>query len=159
MKTSYFSPDALEFVRLLAKHNVRYVIVGGVAVIYYGSARLTGDIDFFYDVAIENVTQLYAALEEFWQGSIPGIKSREDLTGDDVIIQFGNIPNRIDLITSVDAVTFEDVWAHRLEEKITIDNTEYPIYFINLKHLIKNKESVKRGKDLDDLKFLKKLKL
>jgi len=44
-----FSPDILEFIRLLHAHQVRYVVVGGEAVIYHGHARLTGDIDFFYD--------------------------------------------------------------------------------------------------------------
>ena len=49
LEASYFSPDILEFIKLLHVHRVRYVVVGGEAVIYYGHARLTGDIDFFYD--------------------------------------------------------------------------------------------------------------
>lgn len=47
MKVSHFSKDVREFLMLLAKYQVKYLIVGGEAVIYYGYARLTGDIDFF----------------------------------------------------------------------------------------------------------------
>lgn len=158
MKGSCFSPDVQDFIELLAKYDVRYVIVGGEAVIYYGFARVTGDIDFFYESSKENASRLYSVLFEFWNGSIPGIKKMEDLIGEDVIIQFGITPNRIDLITSIDAVTFEDAWVNRLIEKVTIDDKEYPIYFIGLDQLIRNKEKVKRNKDMMDLKYLRALK-
>lgn len=158
MKISYFSKDILDFVKLLAKYEVRYVIVGGAAVIYYGSTRLTGDVDFFYDSSAENAAKLFSLLKEFWKGHIPGIKKKEELTGPGIIIQFGRIPNRVDLVTSIDAVTFENAWQNRLEEEITIDDEEYPVYFIGLDQLIKNKGSVKRPKDIDDLEFLEKLK-
>ena len=48
IESAHFSPDVREFIGLLHKHGVRYVIVGGEAVIYYGYARFTGDVDFFY---------------------------------------------------------------------------------------------------------------
>lgn len=158
MKGLSFSPDVKDFIKLLAKYNVRYVIVGGEAVIYYGFVRLTGDIDFFYESSAENANKLFSALLEFWQGNIPGIKKVDDLIGEDVIIQFGIIPNRIDLITSIDAVEFKEVWENRLEEKILIGNKECPLYFIGLDQLIKNKESAKRDKDLVDVKYLYALK-
>jgi len=62
MESSYFSPDIQEFIRLLFIHKVRYLIVGGEAVIYYGYARLTGDIDFFYERTKQNTKSLYTAL-------------------------------------------------------------------------------------------------
>lgn len=46
---AHFSPDTQDFIRLLHRYSAHYIIVGGEAVIYYGSARLTGDVDFFYD--------------------------------------------------------------------------------------------------------------
>jgi len=157
MKRSYFSTDVRDFLKLLAKYDVRYVIIGGVAVIYYGSVRLTGDIDFFYESSAENAAKMFSILKEFWRGIIPGIKKEEELIGENIVVQFGVPPNRIDLITTIEAVKFEEVWENRLVEKITIDNEEYPVYFISLEHLIKNKESVNRNKDLEDLKFLSKL--
>jgi hypothetical protein len=158
MKGSYFSPDVQNFIELLAKYDVRYVIVGGEAVIYYGFTRVTGDVDFFYESSKENASRLFSALFEFWQGSIPGIKKMEDLLGEDVIIQFGMPPNRIDLITSIDAVTFEEAWEHRISEKVKIAEKEYPIYFIGIDQLIANKEKVSRNKDMMDLKYLRVLK-
>jgi hypothetical protein len=62
----HFSPDILEFILLLHTQAVRYVVVGGEAVIYYGHARLTGDIDFFYDSSEENTAALFHALSVFW---------------------------------------------------------------------------------------------
>ena len=77
MKASHFSLDVLDFLLLLSIHKVRYVIVGGEAVIYYGFARLTGDIDFFYEPTAENARRLYRTLDKFWRGSIPGIQSHK----------------------------------------------------------------------------------
>ena len=158
MKGSCFSPDVQDFIKLLAKNDVHYLIVGGEAVIYYGFLRLTGDIDFFYRCSKENAARLFSVLLEFWRGTIPGIKKVEELMGEDVVIQFGVPPNRIDLITSIEGVEFSEAWKNRLEEKVTIDDEEYPIYFIGLEELIKNKQTIKRDKDIMDLKYLLALK-
>ena len=66
MKELYFSKDILDFLYLLYKHQVKYLIVGREAVIFYGHARLTGDIDFYYDRSTENVNKLFKALNKFW---------------------------------------------------------------------------------------------
>ena len=158
MKGTLFSPDVQDFIKLLAKYDVRYVIIGGVAVIYYGSLRLTGDIDFLYEPSAENAEKLYSVLKAFWRDSIPGVMSADELVGEGIVVQFGVPPNRIDLLTSIETVTFKEVWDNRLVDKMLIDGKEYPVYFIGLEHLIKNKESVKRNKDIDDLKYLKKLR-
>jgi hypothetical protein len=158
MKASYFSKDIQEFIVLLNKYNVHYVIVGGEAVIYYGYIRVTGDIDFFYDSSLKNAENLYFALIEFWHESIPGIKCKEDLAGKNNIIQFGRPPNRLDLISSIDSITFEEAWNYKVKEKIVINGKTYSVYFIGLNELIKNKNSIKRNKDLDDLKYLYALK-
>lgn len=158
MKGSLFSPDVQDFIKLLAEYNVRYVIIGGVAVIYYGSLRLTGDIDFFYESSAENARKLFSVLKDFWRGTIPGIKKEEELIGENIVVQFGIPPNRIDLLTSIEAVKFAEAWENRLVEKVKIDNEEYQVYFIGLEQLIKNKESIKRNKDIEDLKYLNSLK-
>ena len=59
MKAEQFTSDVREFLRLLAVHRVRYLIVGGVAVIYYGYGRLTGDVDFLYDCSQDNASRLW----------------------------------------------------------------------------------------------------
>jgi hypothetical protein len=72
MRASYFSKDVQEFLKLLASRQVKYLIVGGEAVIYHGYARLTGDVDFFFEPSKQNARKLYKALKEFWAGEIPG---------------------------------------------------------------------------------------
>src|SRR5688500_12636840 len=108
-----FSPDTLEFIRLLAKYSVRCVIVGGQAVIFHCYARFTGDVDFFYSNEPANAEALFRALLEFWEGNIPGIFCAADLQQPATVIQFGRPPNRIDLLTSINGVTFEEAWSTR----------------------------------------------
>lgn len=158
MRASHFSEDIQEFFVLLCKHGVKYVIVGGEAVIYYGYARLTGDVDFFYERTEENVNRLFRALSDFWQGAVPGIDNRAELLEEGTIIQFGLPPNRIDLINKLDGVGFEDVWANKVTDEMEIDDRTIPVYFIGIDSLITNKKCAGRHKDLEDLQFLVKAK-
>ena len=155
---SHFSKDTQEFLLLLARHRVNYVIVGGEAVIYHGHARLTGDVDFYYEGSRENTLKLYEALNSFWSGDIPGVSSWEELTESGIILQFGVPPNRIDLLNFIDGVAFEEAWENRVEVTIEISGKTVPVYFLGLNELIKNKEAMKRPKDLEDLKYLWKAK-
>jgi len=154
MRASHFSRDTQEFLLLLARHRVNYVIVGGEAVIYHGHARLTGDVDFYYESSRENTLKLYEALSEFWSGDVPGVSSWEELTESGIILQFGVPPNRIDLLNSIDGVVFEEAWENRVEVTTEISGKTVPVYFLGLNELIKNKEAMKRPKDLEDLKYL-----
>lgn len=151
---SNFSEDILDFILLLNKNNVRYVIVGGEAVIYYGYARLTGDVDFYYDITKDNIEKLYSALQIFWSNDIPGIKSSSELSVSGNIFQFGVPPNRIDLINTIDGVNFSEVWENRLTEKLSIGSETYDLYIIGIDDLIKNKRATGRHKDLEDLEYL-----
>lgn len=150
----YFSEDASEFLRLLAKHKVRYLIVGGEAVIYYGHARLTGDIDIFCERTRGNVKKLYAALKEFWDNDVPGISRQDELLREGMIFQFGVPPNRIDLINAIDGVEFQPAWKNKTTAVFPHRRKNIRVYYIGLRELIKNKAAVKRDKDREDLKFL-----
>lgn len=158
MTPAPFSRDIREFLAWLARRNVRYVIVGGEAVIYYGHARLTGDIDIFFDNSPKNCLRLYAALVDFWQGSVPGVASPGDLQGDNLIVQFGLPPHRIDLLSAISAVDFTQAWKGKVTEKIKIGRTPYPVYYIGLKELIRNKKAVLRPRDMEDLEFLNRIR-
>jgi hypothetical protein len=81
MSESYFSDDVLDFLHLLSKYWVKYLIVGDEAVIFYGYVRLTGDIDFFYDRSEDNIDKLFSALSEFWNNDIPGISEKKRVGG------------------------------------------------------------------------------
>ncbi len=155
MKPSHFSRDTVDLLRLLHECQVRYVIVGGEAVIYYGHIRLTGDIDIFYDASPDNAGHLYDALNTFWDGTVPGISGAEEFATAGTIVQFGTPPNRIDLINRIEGVAFPDAWNSRVEDSIQIDQNIIPVYYIGLELLMKNKEAVGRYKDLDDLQFLR----
>ena len=158
MNSSHFSKDIQEFLFLLKKHNVQYLIVGGEAVIYYGLARLTGDVDFYYRNEIDKIVKLYNVLQEFWMGNIPGLKSIDELKEPGFVIQFGVPPNRIDLINKIDNVEFEKAWENKKIEKIKAKKESIPIFYIGLKELIKNKQALNRFKDQEDLKYLRKIK-
>lgn len=150
----HFSPDTRTFIELLHTHDVRFLIVGGEAVILHGHARLTGDVDFFFANDADNVRRLYSALEVFWDGDVPGIDRAADLAPEGMIIQFGLPPNRIDLINEIDGVGFEEAWNGRLEAVMVGPRGEIPIPYIGLNALVKNKRAAGRPKDLDDLSYL-----
>lgn len=149
--SEHFSEDLQELFLLLAKHEVRYLIVGGEAVIYYGHARLTGDLDVFYEFTPENCSALFTALEEFWAGCIPGFTDPRDFQ-EGLIVQFGVPPNRLDLLNKISGVTFEEAWPGRLEVQLRSSGTK--LNYIGKDALLKNKAASGRPKDLQDIVFL-----
>ncbi|MDR8393395.1 nucleotidyltransferase [Aliifodinibius sp. S!AR15-10] len=158
MKADHFSADTQEFLFLLHKYQVKYMIVGGEAVIYYGYPRLTGDVDFFYLNSSGNIKALFEALLEFWNGDIPGITDQEELGNLGYVIQFGTPPNRIDLLNSIEGVKFDNAWEDKKREQVQINGESVPIFIIGLSHLLINKEKVGRSKDQDDLEYLRQIK-
>ena len=151
---SHFSPDTRAFLGALAAKEVRYLIVGGEAVILHGHVRLTGDVDFFFARDRENLGRLFSALEEFWAGDIPGVESPADLAPEGLVIQFGHPPNRIDLVNDIDGVSFDEAWAGRVDAVVPTESGEVLLTFIGLEALVKNKRASRRPKDLDDLAYL-----
>ena len=149
-----FSPDVLEFLRQLNNHGVHFMIVGGEAVIFYGHIRLTGDVDVFFDRSPGNAARLFEALQEYWQGVIPGLDDPSQLEDSGVVFQFGIPPNRIDLLNDIDGVSFDDAWPRRTEVMIGDGADRIPLSYIGLDDLIVNKRVSGRPKDLDDLPFL-----
>jgi hypothetical protein len=152
----YFSSDIRDFIALLHRHEVRCVVVGGEAVIHYGHARLTGDIDFFYDRTVDNAQALFQAMLAFWSGTIPGLKAADELLEQGVIIQFGRPPNRIDLLNQIDGVTFAEAWLTRVTVPVETPEGDALLHFLGIENLIRNKEAANRPKDLDDLAYLRK---
>lgn len=153
---AYFSSDIREFFRLLARRQVRYLVVGGEAVIYYGHVRFTGDVDFFYDLELANVRELFSALEEFWDGQVPGIGGPAELMEAGMVVQFGRPPHRIDLLNRIDGVTFAEAWPLRKEVTLRFTDQDLIIHYLSLEKLIQNKAAAGRPKDLDDLEYLRR---
>ena len=151
---SAFSPDVQDFLRALHAHKVKFMIVGGEAVIFYGHIRVTGVIDVFYDREPDNAVSLLKALEEFWQGDIPDLGDPSELEKRGVIFQFGVPPNRIDLLNNIDGVDFESAWRRRTRVLLESQTGNVPFSYIGLEDLIQNKRASGRPKDQEDLPFL-----
>ena len=142
------SQDFKEFVQLLNAHKVQYLIVGGYAVAFHGFPRTTGDIDFWVKPFDENAERLMQALIDFGFGSVD--LSKEDFLTKDRVIQLGFPPNRIDIMTTISGVEFDECW----KEKEEIDFEGEKINFISLHYLKINKKTTGRDKDKMDLKNL-----
>jgi hypothetical protein len=110
--------DFKEFVELLIKHNAEYLIIGGYAVGVYGYPRYTGDLDIWLNPTKENAEKIIQAVKEFGFGSFK--LTVDDFTKNGNIIQMGNPPLRIDLLTEIDGVEFNECYRNR--EIITINN-------------------------------------
>ena len=140
--------DFKEFIQFLNDNHVQYLIVGGYAVAIHGHPRYTKDIDIWIETSLDNANNLLQALEQFGFSSL-GLQIQDFLTPDQ-IIQLGYPPNRIDLLTNIDGVVFEDCYPLRLE--VLIDDVF--VTFIDLDNLKKNKKASGRLQDLADLENL-----
>jgi predicted nucleotidyltransferase len=141
--------DFKEFVTLLIKNNVEYLIVGGYAVGIHGHPRYTGDLDIWLNPTEGNAMNILKCVQEFGFGSFNLQVS--DFTKLGNVIQFGNPPLRIDLLTEIDGVKFEACFNNKKE--VELDGLI--VNFIGYGDLIKNKKESGRLKDLDDIDNLK----
>jgi len=143
------SKDFKEFIELLNKNNVNYLLVGGYAVGYHSRPRYTEDIDILIEPSLENAKKIIHVLNKF---GFTGISvSIEELIQPEKIIQLGLPPQRIDILTSIDGVNFNDAWERRIVDSFG----DIPVFIISLKDLIKNKSSSGRIKDLQDIEWIK----
>jgi len=143
-------PDFKDLLRSFNKHQVTYLIVGGYAVMKYTEPFYTKDIDLWIDATSENAERTFAALIEF--GAPMADLTIHDLTQPHIVFQFGMAPARVDVITSIDAVTFADAWNDRVETRLD----DIAISIISLPDLIRKKEASNRDTDRIHLARLKK---
>ena len=141
--------DFKEFIELLRSNAVEFLVVGAHALAVHGRPRYTGDLDIWVRPAPENFARLIKALDAFGFASL-GV-STEDFMAPQAMVQLGYPPARIDLLTSIDGVTFEDCFAHRLD--VMIGSTMLPV--ISIDDLIRNKLAAGRAKDLVDVESLR----
>ncbi|MFH0730598.1 MAG: DUF6036 family nucleotidyltransferase [Pseudomonadota bacterium] len=142
------SKDFKEFIELLNEHKVRYLVVGGYAVAFHGHPRYTKDLDVWIDLSPENADNIIKALEKFGFGSL-GLKP-EDFLESNQIVQLGYPPNRIDILTTLKQLNFEDCYTARVEVEIQ----GVRINFIDLENLKRNKRATGRPQDLADAESL-----
>jgi predicted nucleotidyltransferase len=143
--------DLIEFVELLIANEVEFVVVGAYAVAFHGHSRYTQDIDFFVRSSQSNAEKLELLIAQFGFASL-GL-SAKDFYNPDVVIQLGRPPNRIDLITAIDGVAFNEAW----ENSVTGNLGGLSVRFIDCERLIRNKRSTGRLKDEADAEELERL--
>jgi len=141
--------DWREFAESLNAREVRYVIVGALAVAYHGWPRMTGDIDVLVEPTEANARRLEAALRDFGFGSL-GLTASDFLVPNRVV-RLGHQPNRIDILTSLTGVTFAEAWAGKCDA--TLDGV--PVHFLGRTELERNKKACGRPTDLADLDSLR----
>jgi hypothetical protein len=142
------SKDFKEFIELLNEDSVRYLVVGGYAVAFHGHPRYTKDLDVWIELSPDNANKILEALKKFGFGSL-GLKT-DDFLKRDQIIQLGYPPNRIDILTTLKDLQFEDCYKTRVEVKIQ----GLHIDFIDIENLKKNKRATGRPQDIADAENL-----
>jgi len=141
-------PDFKDLLVLLNEQKVEYLIVGGFALAFHGAPRFTGDIDVFVRPNPENAQRIMCALAAFGF-NLPGLTA-EDFHAPDKVVQLGMPPVRIDLITSISGVSWEEAAAH----KVAGTYGDVPVCFIGREQFIANKRASGRKKDLADIEAL-----
>lgn len=149
MGTSLLPPDFKDFLRLLNSKQVEYVLIGGYAVGYHGYSRATADMDIWVAISPDNAQRVAEAIHEFFGYDVEGA-SPELFQQSDTVARMGVPPFRIEVITTISGVTFEECYAERIVD--TLDEVE--VNLISLKHLKANKRASGRLKDLTDLEHL-----
>lgn len=144
------SKDLREFVEFLNSNGVEYLVVGALSVAWHGYPRYSADIDFFVNASPANASRVLNAIQQFGFGSL-GL-TVEDFTAPARVIQLGHEPNRIDLMTSISGVSFDDAWQTRVEGELD----GILVHFIGRDALLRNKEASGRGKDRIDVEELRK---
>jgi len=143
--------DFEDFVKLLNKHEVEYMVVGGYALAFHGKPRHTGDLDIWINISPHNAKRMLKVLNDFGMAALGfGI---EDFLRPGFITQIGYPPLRIDILNNIDGVEFEDA-VKNLQKIILDDGLE--ISFIGLQDFLKNKKASGRSQDLTDIKEIEK---
>jgi len=141
-------PDFRELLALFHAHGVEYVIVGGYAIAFHGAPRATGDIDLLVNPTPTNAERIVAALRDFGFASLAFTANDFSIPGQ--VVQLGVPPVRIDILTDIEGVT----WEQADRGKIAGVYGDVPVYFIGRRELLANKRAVGRKRDLADLEAL-----
>ena len=145
------NPDFRDMLSLFNEERVEYLVVGAYALAYHGLPRATGDIDLWISRSDENAKRVWQTLVRFGV-PIAGL-TMNDLKEPGTVSQIGVAPRRIDILTSIDGVEFEEAVSERGE--VEIEGIKIPI--IGRRHLIRNKKATGRPQDRADVARLEEL--
>ncbi len=145
--------DYKEMLQILLNNEVRFLIVGAYAMGVYGYPRATGDFDIWVEASEENSQKIYRSLVEF--GASLSNVNEKTFAEEGIVLQIGVAPRRIDIITHLDGVDFQQ--SYNTREVIEVEDLKIP--FISKEDLIKNKESTGRERDGIDAGYLKGIRM
>lgn len=140
--------DFCELLECFNASGVSAIIVGAYALGFHGAPRMTGDLDLLVQPSLENAKRVIDALAAFGFGDV-GL-SAADFQQPDVVVQLGVPPVRVDILTGISGITWEEAWAGRIADEFG----GIPVAFIGLAELRRNKLAAGRHKDLADLEAL-----
>ncbi|HYM22129.1 MAG TPA: hypothetical protein VEU08_02940 [Vicinamibacterales bacterium] len=140
--------DFLDLLRAFSEADVQFVIVGAYALAHHGRPRATGDLDVWIEPTLENARRVMAALRAF--GAPLKDIGEQDFARPGAVVQIGVPPRRIDILTDLTGITFEEAWPQR--ERGSFGTLQ--VDFLGREALIKNKRATGRAKDLGDIEGL-----
>lgn len=143
--------DFREMLRALSSEQARYLVVGGLAVVHHTEPRYTKDLDIWVEPTLRNATRVMRALKRF-RAPTKSVRA-EDFTNLQIVFQIGVEPVRIDLLTSMKGLKFEDAWAARTRARWGNQS----VNVLSVADLVSNKRKVGRPQDLLDVERLKPL--
>ena len=142
------SKDCREFIALLRSEGVDFIIVGAAALAAHGRPRYSGDVDFWIRCDAETASKMERVIVGFGFSST-NLKAA-DFAESDQVIQLGVAPNRIDILTGLTALKFDEVWSQRVD--VELDGIVLPV--LDRESFRRNKKALGRNKDLADLDSL-----
>ena len=129
-------------------HGVEYLVVGAYALAAHGCVRATGDLDIWVRPTVDNALRVMNALTAF--GAPLHDLTQNDLVQAGLVFQVGVAPLRIDVLTSIDDITFDEAWVDR----VVTNFADQSVPVLSVTHLIRNKRAVGRAQDLADVEWL-----
>jgi hypothetical protein len=140
----FVNSDFSDLLRIFNARNVRYLVIGGYAVIQYAEPRYTKDLDVWISTDSENAKTVFAALREF--GAPLTNLTYKDFSEEGYFFQMGVPPIRVDVLMGIPGLEFEKAWKNRVE----VDFDGLPVLFISKPDLIAAKRASSRPQDLID---------
>lgn len=127
-----------------------FLIVGAYAVAVHGVSRTTGDIDIWIRAELGNAQRVWRALARFGAPVEAMNLSCEDLARHGTVYQIGLPPRRIDILTQISGVDFDEAW----ETRVIVEVQGMQLPFLGREALLRNKRASGRAKDLADAELL-----
>jgi hypothetical protein len=144
----FVNSDFSDLLRIFNTHNVKYLVIGGYAVVQYAEPRFTKDLDVLISTDTANAEAVYNALREFG-APLAGLTPK-DFSEEGFFFQMGVPPIRVDVLMGIPGINFEDCWSRRME----VDFDGLKVVFISKNDLIASKRAAGRPQDLIDADLL-----